>query len=110
MILSHNREMGGDLDLEIAPGEARRRRRARKKTLKFFIANIGRFWVRVGIGVRFYSLILILFRVENEGPRERQRERVKRVFRDQEQVFFLGQTLANITHCLFIDLHKQTRW
>ena len=63
--------MGGDLDLEIAPGEARRRRRARKKTLKFFIANIGRFWVRVGIGVRFYSLILILFRVENEGPRER---------------------------------------
>ena len=71
MILSHNREMGGDLDLEIAPGEARRRRRARKKTLKFFIANIGRFWVRVGIGVRFYSLILILFRVENEGPRER---------------------------------------
>lgn len=73
MKLSQNRGMGVDLDLEIEPGEARRRRRARKKTLKFFIANIGRFWVRVGIGVCFYSLILILFRVENEGPRKRER-------------------------------------
>ena len=88
MILSHNREMGGDLDLEIAPGEARRRRRARKKTLKFFIANIGRFWVRVGIGVRFYSLILILFRVENEGPRERLRE--LKEFLETNNSFFLG--------------------
>ena len=88
MKLSHNREMGGDLDLEIAPGEARRRRRARKKTLKFFIANIGRFWVRVGIGVRFYSLILILFRVENEGPRERLRE--LKEFLETNNSFFLG--------------------
>ena len=88
MKLSHNREMGGDLDLEIAPGEARRRRRARKKTLKFFIANIGRFWVRVGIGVRFYSLILILFRVENEGPRERLRE--LKEFLETKNSFFLG--------------------
>lgn len=36
---------------------------------------------------------------------ERERERVKRVFRDQEQVFLLGQTLTNITT---LPIYSQT--